>query len=264
MTVPSNLKFRNYKDGDEQQIAELLNDAFGNWGKAADWRTKYRQNPNFDPKLVFVGEDEGRIVGCVHYMRRDIKFKGGFLYAYVGGDGATLPGYAGKGVFSKGLRLLYQEVKRRNGSIIYGFNAEGIYEDFYRRKFGELGLYRPSVYIKILDFEKLISAILPAVNRLIGKGMPISAGKNTSVTLRLALDGSKIDVCLGKKGFRLCRIVSEPDVTIKTKLNDLADALADRRRLVNAVVMRRISLKVSGSSVPKLVGLVVEVAKKRR
>jgi predicted N-acetyltransferase YhbS len=262
--VPSNLKFRNYQDGDEQQIVELLNKSFSNWGTVSDWQKKYMQNPNFDSKMVFVGEDGGRIVGCVHYLRRDVKFKDGFLHAYVGGDGATLPGYAGKGVFSKGLRLLYEEVKRKNGSVVCGFNAEGIHADFYRRKFGELGPYRPRVFIKILDFENLFSSILPAANRLIGKRMPIPTGKNTTVTMRLALDENQVDVCLTDKGLKPCRIVSEPDVTIKTPLKTLTDCLADQHRLVNAIVLRKIRLKVSGKSMPKLVMLLVEVAKKRR
>jgi predicted N-acetyltransferase YhbS len=263
MNVASNLKFRNYLDGDERQIVELLNKSFSNWGTISDWKRKYRQSPNFDPKLVLVGEDGGRIVGCVHYVRRDVKFKDGFLHAYVGGDGATLPGYAGKGVFSKGLRRLYEEVKRRNGSVVYGFNAEGIHADFYRRKFGELGPYRPRVLIKILDFEKLVLSIMPAANRLIGKRMPIPPGKDTTVTMRFALDETQIDVCLTGKGLKLCRIVSVPDVTIKAPLNAITLGLADQRRLVNAIVLRRIRVKVSGASVPKLAVLLVEVAKRR-
>jgi predicted N-acetyltransferase YhbS len=264
MKVPSNPKFRSYLDGDERQIVELLNKSFSNWGTISDWQKKYKQNPNFDPKLVFIGEDRGRIVGCVHYLRRDVKFKNGFLHAYVGGDGATLPGYSGKGVFSRGLRLLYKEVKRRNGSMVYGFNADGIHADFYRRKFGELGPYRPRVFIKILDFESLVSSILPAANRLIGKRTLIPSGKGTIVTLRLALGEANVDVCVTEKGLKLCRIISEPDVTIKTSLKTLTDGLADRRRLVNAIVLREIRLKTSGASVLKLFMLLVEVAKKRR
>ncbi len=263
MNSPSKLKFRNYQDGDEQQIVELLNKSFSNWGTISDWQKKYRQNPNFDPKLVFVGEDGGRMVGCVHYLRRDVKFRDGFLQAYVGGDGATLPGYGGKGVFSKGLRLLYEEVKRRNGSVVYGFNAEGIHADFYRRKFGELGPYRPRVFIKILDFEKLVSSILPAANRLIGKKMPIPPGTGTTITMRFVLNETQIDICLTDKGLKLRRINSEPDVTIQTSLKTLTECLNDKRRLANALVLRKIRLTVSGASVPKLTLLLVEAAKKR-
>jgi len=257
------LKFRNYKDGDEQRIVELLNQVYNNWGTIEEWRKKYKENPNFDPGLIFVGEDEGKIVGCVHYLRRDLKFSNSSLHAYVGGDGATLPSYSGKGVFSKGLALLYNEIKRRNGSIVYGFNTESIYENFYRSKFGEIAVYRPRVLMKILDFEGLISSILPAANRLIGRQFPI--GKNRSVTLRLSLDDKiTINLSLASDGIKLCKMLSEPDVTIKTRLGVLSDILLDKRRFLTAFALGRISLKISGASVPKLVAVMVEGVKRRR
>lgn len=256
------MKFRNYKDGDEHQIVELLNQVYNNWGTVEEWSRKYKLNPNFDPRLIFVCEDKGKIVGCVHYLRRDLKFNSNSLHAYIGGDGATLPGYSGRGVFSKGMSLLYREVKRRRGSIIYGFNSESIYADFYRRKCGEVAVYRPRVLIKILDFEGLISSILPAANRLIGRRIPIK--KTKPVTLRLLLDDKiTIDLCISGE-IKLCKILSEPDITVKTRLRILSDALSDERRLLAAFVLRRISLKISGSSVPKLVMLMFEGVKRRR
>ena len=256
------MKFRNYKDGDEHQIVELLNQVYNNWGTVEEWCRKYKLNPNFDPRLIFVCEDKDKIVGCVHYLRRDLKFNNNSLHAYIGGDGATLPAYSGRGVFSKGMSLLYREVKRRRGSIIYGFNSESIYADFYRRKCGEVAVYRPHVLIKILDFEGLISSILPAANRLIGRRIPIK--KTNPVTLRLLLDDKiTIDLCISGE-IKLCKILSEPDITVKTRLRILSDALSDERRLLAALVLRRISLKISGSSVPKLVMLMVEGVKRRR
>jgi hypothetical protein len=256
------LKFRNYKDGDEQQIVELLNQVYNNWGTVEEWCKKYKQNPNFDPRLIFVCEDEMRIIGCVHYLHRDLKFNNNLLHAYVGGDGATLPAYSGKGVFFKGMSLLYREAKRRKGSIIYGFNSEGIYADFYRRKCGEVAAYRPRVLIKILNFEGLISSILPAANRLIGRRIP--ANKTRLVTLRLFLDDKiTIDLCLSG-GIKLCKIFSEPDITVRARLSILSDALSDERHLLVAFVLRRISLKISGSSVPKLATLIIEGVKRRR
>jgi len=256
------LKFRNYKDGDEHQIVELLNQVYNNWGTVEEWCRKYKLNPNFDPRLIFVCEDKDKIVGCVHYLRRDLKFNSNSLHAYIGGDGATLPAYSGRGVFSKGMSLLYREVKRRRGSIIYGFNSESIYADFYRRKCGEVAVYRPHVLIKILDFEGLISSILPAANRLIGRRIPIK--KTNPVTLRLLLDDKiTIDLCISGE-IKLCKILSEPDITVKTRLRILSDALSDERRLLAAFALRRISLKISGSSVPKLVMLMVEGVKRRR
>ena len=256
------MKFRNYKDGDEHQIVELLNQVYNNWGTVEEWCRKYKLNPNFDPRLIFVCEDKDKIVGCVHYLRRDLKFNNNSLHAYIGGDGATLPAYSGRGVFSKGMSLLYREVKRRRGSIIYGFNSESIYADFYRRKCGEVAVYRPRVLIKILDFEGLISSILPAANRLIGRRIPVK--KTNPVTLRLLLDDKiTIDLCISGE-IKLCKILSEPDITVKTRLRILSDALSDERRLLAAFVLRRISLKISGSSVPKLVMLMVEGVKRRR
>ena len=199
----------------------------------------------------------------MHYLPRDIRFKNRILQAYVGGDGATLPSYAGKGVFSLGLSLLYREVKRRNGAIVYGYNTESIYADFYRKRFGEIAVYRPRVLIKILDLEKLVSSILPAANRIIGRRLPIV--KNKPITIRLALDNQNpIDICLTSNGTKLSKSMRAPDIIIKTQLKVLSDALPNVRLLVMAFILRRINLKISGPSVPKLLELMLWSMKKRR
>lgn len=260
--VHANLKFRNYKEGDEQQIVELLNQVYHNWGTVEQWRKKYKESPNFDPNLIFVCIDGDKIIGCVHYLRRDLKFKKQLLHAYIGGDGATYPRYSGKGVFSTGMNLLYHEIKQRKGAIIYGFNTGSIYNDFYRKRCGEVAVYRPRVLIKILDFEGLISSILPAANRIIGRRIPVK--KNQSVTLRLQLDDKKpIDLCLSRE-IKLCRITSEPDVTVKTTVKVLSDSLSDTGLLISAIILRRIRVKISGASIPKLMSIAVEGVKKLR
>lgn len=250
------MKFRNYRDGDEHQIVELLNQAYSHWGTIAEWQQKYAKNANFDPRLVFLAEDEGKIVGCVHYLQRDLNLNNRTLHAYVGGDGATRSGFSGKGVFSKGLNLLYEEVKKRKGGVVYGYNSETIYQDFYRKRFGEIAVYCPHVMVKILDFEKLISSITPVANRIMRRR--IRVGKKEELAIRLILDNKTVvDICLTSHGIKLSSKLLKPDITIEARLRVLFYAFSDWRNILKALMFRKIRLRLSGSSVPKLVKLLL-------
>jgi hypothetical protein len=248
------LKFRNYKDTDDEQIVLLLNTVFANWGTVNDWQKKYKLSSNFDPSLIFLTEDNGKIVSCVHYLRRDILVGNAVLKTYIGGDGATLPEYSGQGLFSKNLKLLYKEIQRRNGSAVYGFNTEGIYKNYYRKNFGEVAIYRPHVFIKVIDYPKFLTSVLPAANRLIGPKISILRDKH--LTFRLVLDEVQIDVFFGHKKIKICKLASA-DLTIKTTTRELSNALVNRRYFLSAVILGKIRFQLSVFAIPKIFKILI-------
>jgi predicted N-acetyltransferase YhbS/putative sterol carrier protein len=236
-------KFRNYRDGDESQIVALLNLAYGYWPSTEYWKQKYRDNSGFDPELIFVAEDKGQVISCVQYLRRDMKLGDQAVSAYIGGDGATNLRYTGGGIFTKLLALLYDEVRRRNGNCVYGYNNQVMYENLYRRKFGEVALHRPQVMMKVLDIDALAGSILPAANVMMKKWFSIAKGQ--TFTMRLDLTGqTPIDFCLRNNRIERCSITTKPDIKIRTKIEILMKMFLGGYNPLKALLFREIAISI--------------------
>jgi len=251
------LEIRNYQDGDEVQIVKLLNLVCPHWGSVDYWRFKYKYAKGFDPRLIFLMENKGKVVSCTQYIRRDLKFDDKILESYVGGDGATHPEYAGKGLFSKLLSMLYDEVRRRKGCFVYGYNIQPIYKKFYRKRFGEVALHRPLVMIKILNLSALAVQILPLVNRMLQEKLRIEKGK--TFTIRLELTGqTTIDYRVKDDGITLDR-VKKPDINIKTDPDILLKVLSGKYSLLRALIFRKIVISVLPSALIRLLVIAVKM-----
>lgn len=61
--------YRTLAKGDEDAVRGLVKRVF----VGSEWEWKYLHNPSFDPSLVVVAEKNGKIVGCDHWLPRDIK-----------------------------------------------------------------------------------------------------------------------------------------------------------------------------------------------
>lgn len=252
------MELRNYQDNDESQIANLLNLAYGSWGSAEYWKRKYKHTAGFDPKLIFLAEDKGKVIACVQYLRRDLKLGNRILHSYVGGDAATHPKYVGRGLFSKLLSMLYDEVKRRKGCCVYGYNQPGIYENFYRKRFGEVALHRLKVMIKVINPSALAVSILPVVNAMMREKLRI--GKDNVFTIRLELiDQTSIDYCIKDNEIRLCKITVKPDIRIKTKLETLGKIVSGNYSLLKALMLRKIVISISPLTLIRLLTLAVKM-----
>jgi hypothetical protein len=247
------LKFRHFRAGDEIQIVHILNETYSNWGSVEDWRHKYLENANFDPMLVILGDDDGKIVSCVHYIRRDIWFNGRLLHSYVGGDGATLSKYANRGLFSRGLRRLYEEVKKRKGTVVYGYNTGAIYKSFYRKRFGEVAVFRPRVFLKVLDGKALIMQALPVMGRL--AGMQHLLGKEKGITICLKIAGETATLSLSGRGV-LSVVGKKPDIIVEVhSLAVLPYAFGGMFTFLSAFLLRKLRIKINGSSIFKLISI---------
>jgi len=238
------LKLRNYQEGDELQIVELLNLAYGHWGSVEHWKQKYMHSKGFDPELIFLAEEDGRVISCVQYLRRDLKLGDRTISSYVGGDGATHPKYVGEGIFSKLLSMLYGEVRRRKGGCVYGYNNQIIYEIFYREKFGEVALHRSQVMIKILNINALAMSILPVANVMMRKWLSIGGGQ--TFTVRLDLTGqASLDYCIRDNKIKKCKIRARPDIKIKTRIEVLIKIILDNYSPLKALLLREIVVSIS-------------------
>ena len=64
---------QEYHEGDEVAFEELLRGTFRSFRQSNYWTWKYKLNPNFDPALVVLAEENGKLIGCNHWVIRDIK-----------------------------------------------------------------------------------------------------------------------------------------------------------------------------------------------
>ncbi|MCW4010397.1 MAG: GNAT family N-acetyltransferase [Candidatus Bathyarchaeota archaeon] len=68
-----NHSFRTYSDGDEAALQELLKKSFGSFKQDNYWVWKYKSNPDFDPDLVVLAEENQQLIGCNHWLPRNLK-----------------------------------------------------------------------------------------------------------------------------------------------------------------------------------------------
>ena len=72
--MDDSITIRQYQEGDEKEIVELLRLAFNGWPNfdlpctpLEHWQWKYKDNPQ-NKIIASIAESEGRIVGC-HLIR---------------------------------------------------------------------------------------------------------------------------------------------------------------------------------------------------
>jgi predicted N-acetyltransferase YhbS/putative sterol carrier protein len=130
--------YRTFAEEDESAVKGLVKAAFPSFLKGDFWVWKYRLNPEFDSNMVVVAERDGRIVGCNHWLVRDLKLSGDLkVKASLGGDVVVSPEDRGHGVGKALLRFFRtSKVFKEKGIILTYMFAE---PDLSRR------LYRPAV-----------------------------------------------------------------------------------------------------------------------
>ncbi|MGQ9721895.1 MAG: GNAT family N-acetyltransferase [Candidatus Jordarchaeum sp.] len=159
--MASNLTYnlRNYHPGDEHQIVDLFNSAFG----ANDvftprtvefWIWRYLKKPGFDPRGVFLAEKDGRIISSVIETLRKAKFEDKILHLGAIDDVATPPELRRRGLASKLLEqsIKYAEQKNLDGLTLFA-DPEGPGYKIYLRH-GFIDAKRFHIYIKTFNPEK--------------------------------------------------------------------------------------------------------------
>ena len=107
----SEIIFRPYKSGDEEQIVPLLEEVFKEWPdrdipctKVDFWKWKYLDSP-YNVNTISVAEIDDKIIGCYHAQHYYINFHGESFFTRAGTDVATHPDYRGMGLFNKMLEV---------------------------------------------------------------------------------------------------------------------------------------------------------------
>jgi predicted N-acetyltransferase YhbS len=115
--------FRNFAQGDELALSELLKSNLPSFFRSNFWAWKYKLNPNFDPSLIVVAEKDGEIVGCNHWLLRDLKLSQSLnVKAALGADLLVNPKHRGHGVAKQLVLFLRQNRAFKDKGIVLSYS----------------------------------------------------------------------------------------------------------------------------------------------
>ncbi|MEM3640500.1 MAG: GNAT family N-acetyltransferase [Candidatus Bathyarchaeia archaeon] len=150
---------REFREDDRRAVEKLVESVFSGFLEGKFWSWKYRENPNFDSKLVAVAEANGEVVGCNHWLLRELKYSGSVTgNAVLAADVAVRPDYRGKGIGKQLLHFLRSSdvVKNRAAAIIYMFANPELAKKFHTTAAGYILVRdRTTQYTKVLSWRKV-------------------------------------------------------------------------------------------------------------
>ncbi|MCD6240492.1 GNAT family N-acetyltransferase [Candidatus Bathyarchaeota archaeon] len=150
---------REFRQDDKEDVKKLVESIFSVFLEGKFWNWKYGENPYFDSRLVAVAEVNGEIVGCNHWLLRELKYSDSVVdKAVLAADVAVRPDYRGRGIGSQLLQFLRLSyiVKRREAALIYMFADPELAKKFHTPTAGYI-LARDGTaqYTKVLNWRKV-------------------------------------------------------------------------------------------------------------
>jgi hypothetical protein len=148
---------RFFKEGDEQQIIDLLRTVFNGWPQKdlectplEHWNWKYSRNPPPN-KLIAVAVDNNQVIGTQHGSFSRLKLGNEIILCSKGHDTATHSNYRRMGVFTKTTELREKLRKNADISICLAYPALAT-RGYYSRNYKELP-YKKITYVRIKNFS---------------------------------------------------------------------------------------------------------------
>jgi predicted N-acetyltransferase YhbS len=163
---------REYTDGDEEAIVELLETVFAGWPKydidfdpVDFWRWKYHEG--IIPETIYVIEDEDKIVASYHTWRQKVKVNHESHVILEGMDYTVHPDYRGRGLSRKVADLSRQAAKKKGIPAIYVITENPIILRRHKKETQVKGFPRKLVNMtRIKDISKQLREI-PVKNQWI-------------------------------------------------------------------------------------------------
>jgi predicted N-acetyltransferase YhbS len=146
------MKERRFEDADLSSLLDLLRSTYDGWHSAEYWDWKFKRNPYGHP-IIWVAEDENRIVGC--YILNPVRIRIGRV-SVLGAqsvDAAVDVAYRGRGIFKKLAVNAIRQASKEGIAITYAFPTDIAYK-------GQISVgYRPAFIVpkmyNILNLSQL-------------------------------------------------------------------------------------------------------------
>lgn len=183
------LKVRKYREGDEEQINELLGLVFDRWKGKKYWEWKYKKNPaGFFPNLTWVAEDRGRIVGYFPIIPVKIRVGENTVLGAQSVDSAVHPDYRRQGIFQMLVKKTTAEAGRQNVVVTYAHSGRMSYPGYM--KLGWQDFFSIPKQYKILDLGKVIKGSIwgNLISEMVSQGVFAAIG-----TFRKALQRKNLN-----------------------------------------------------------------------
>jgi GNAT superfamily N-acetyltransferase len=156
-------QLRNYIEGDEREISQLMYDNFPNTLepdsilKTWVWQFKNRFSPS---PPVAVAEYGSCIAAQYALMRFPMTYQDSIIDGAISTATVTDKSQRGKGLFTRLAKKLYEDMEKDGCRIVFGFpNTQSIHGFVSRLDWFEIGAF--PLHLKIVDF-------LPLVKRYLG------------------------------------------------------------------------------------------------
>ncbi len=246
--------FRVLKNEDEDSVKALIKRVFSGFLDGDYWEWKYKRNPDFDSSLVVIAEKNGEIVGCNHWLVRDLKLSGDLaVKAVLGADVAVDSRHRRRGI-GKSLLLFLRSskaFKRKKAVISYMYPNPDVINPLYKP--AAFYIAAPNLttrYAKILSWDK-VGKRIEKVNRRIRSDRELQA-KMSGLRLNVLfqIDGAPpLPLRLAESGLEIDEaVVADPDVVFSVDLGTLLSLGRVKRKvfgLIRAWLSGRLQIKGS-------------------
>jgi len=236
---------REFVREDEEDVKQLIERVFKNFLGGRYWDWKYKHNPNFDPSLLMVAEKSGKVVGCNHWLKRDLKISDALkVNVILGADLIVDSEYRGHGI-GKSLMLFSRSrvtLAVKQGALIRYMFAD---PNLSKRLYTPVADYIPAPtstlsYFKILNWTKLSSQIEKTKETLKGKNVDLKIMFNLLGAPQLLIELTKNKIKIAQAPFANADIVVNGDLStlahIKSKKNK-------SRAVIWALLTRKLQIK---------------------
>jgi predicted N-acetyltransferase YhbS/putative sterol carrier protein len=246
--------YRKFRESDEGVIKSLIESAFSDFLGGRYWSWKYKKNPYFDCSLVVVAEENGKIVGCNHWLIRIFKLSSSLeAKAVLAADITVKPEYQRKGIGKALIRSLRasETIKNKGVAVIYMFADPNLAKHFHAPVAGYIPAPDKTVsYIKILSWAKLKETVNFLNEKMksgkIEKKLPrislkITFRNSQAPTLYLRIDDKGVEVEEGDVASR-----RDADVTISGDLATFESIKVGKRRkwkILKALLTGKLKIK---------------------
>jgi len=148
---------RTIRKEDDEAVRGLVESTFCRFLSGNFWNWKYLQNPSFDRSFVAVAENDGKIVGCNHWLLRRFKISDSIVVdGVLAADIAVNPEYRKKGAGRALMNFLRSQHEGKKLALMYMFANPKLRKHFHT----PIGGYIPApsgtvLFTKILNWNKV-------------------------------------------------------------------------------------------------------------